>query len=146
MLPTLLLSPRIWSVKRWCNMHVTFDDGCWRFRDRPDFYKIKNHQQRGAWKCEVAVVILSKRFLTSKWPMTELIEFVDTKKLRLLNKPNSNYNPNLKVVPVFYKQVQMTSIRISWAIFGTNWSKNLGKMTQGWGLIRRNMKRQLVSC
>ena len=53
--------------------------------------------------CEVAVVILSKGFLTSKWPMTELIEFVDAKKPRLLDRPNPNYNPNLKLVPVFYK-------------------------------------------
>ena len=53
--------------------------------------------------CEVAVVILSEGFLTSKWPMTELITFVDAMKPRLLNKPNPNYNPNLKIVPVFYK-------------------------------------------
>lgn len=53
--------------------------------------------------CEVAVVILSKGFLTSKWPMTELIEFVDATKPTLLRKPNPNYNPNLKIVPVFYR-------------------------------------------
>ena len=53
--------------------------------------------------CEVAVVILSEGFLTSKWPMTELIEFVDATKQRLLGKPNPNYNPNLKLVPVFYR-------------------------------------------
>lgn len=35
--------------------------------------------------------------------MTELIEVVDAKKPRLLDRPNPNYNPNLKLVPVFYK-------------------------------------------
>lgn len=56
-----------------------------------------------ARKCEVAVVILSEGFLTSKWPMTELIIFVDAMKQTLEGKPNPKYNPNLKIVPVFYR-------------------------------------------
>lgn len=43
--------------------------------------------------CEVAVVVLSYEYLTSKWPMLELMAFVEEKRL----------NPRLCILPVFYK-------------------------------------------
>ncbi|KAG0589462.1 hypothetical protein KC19_1G022000 [Ceratodon purpureus] len=45
-----------------------------------------------AQKCTVAVVILTKEYVTSKWPMLELLAFVKAQKT----------NPALKLLPVFY--------------------------------------------
>lgn len=46
-----------------------------------------------AKKCLVAVVVLSKEFFISKWPMLELVAFVKAKK---------SVNPTLKILPLFY--------------------------------------------
>lgn len=46
-----------------------------------------------AKKCLVAVLVLSKEFFISKWPMLELVAFVKAKK---------SVNPNLKILPLFY--------------------------------------------
>ena len=47
-----------------------------------------------AKQCLVAVVVLSEDFLTSKWPMLELVEIVKAKK---------SHNHKLKLFPLFYK-------------------------------------------
>jgi len=47
-----------------------------------------------AKKCQVAVVVLSKEYLSSKWPMLELVEFVSARESK---------NKNLKLLPLFYK-------------------------------------------
>lgn len=44
--------------------------------------------------CQVAVVVLSEDYLSSKWPMTELAEFVWARK---------SGNKNLNLPPLFYK-------------------------------------------
>jgi hypothetical protein len=49
---------------------------------------------QAAEECWLAVVVLSKGYLTSKWPMLELSAFVKAKKTT---------NPKLKLLPVFYK-------------------------------------------
>ena len=48
-----------------------------------------------AQQCNVAVVVLSEEYLTSKWPMLELVEFVKAMK--------SGDNPKLELFPLFYK-------------------------------------------
>lgn len=45
-----------------------------------------------AMHCEVAVVVLSYEYLTSKWPMLELMAFVEAQRTR-----------KLYILPVFYK-------------------------------------------
>ncbi|KAG0616769.1 hypothetical protein M758_5G140600 [Ceratodon purpureus] len=47
-----------------------------------------------AQRCHVAVIVLSEEYLTSKWPMLELVEFVKAKK---------SDNPELELFPLFFK-------------------------------------------
>ena len=47
-----------------------------------------------ARQCLLAVVVLSVTFLTSKWPMMELCEFV---------KAQKNENPRLRLLPLFFE-------------------------------------------
>ncbi|KAG0615271.1 hypothetical protein M758_5G028000 [Ceratodon purpureus] len=47
-----------------------------------------------AQQCRVAVIVLSEEYLTSKWPMIELVEFVKAKK---------SDNPELELFPLFFK-------------------------------------------
>jgi hypothetical protein len=47
-----------------------------------------------ARQCLLAVVVLSVTFLTSKWPMIELCEFV---------KAQKNDNPRLRLLPLFFE-------------------------------------------
>ncbi|KAG0568842.1 hypothetical protein KC19_6G048600 [Ceratodon purpureus] len=47
-----------------------------------------------AKQCHVAVIVLSEKYLTSKWPMIELSEFYEAKK---------GENPRLNVLPLFFK-------------------------------------------
>ncbi|KAG0575840.1 hypothetical protein KC19_5G034700 [Ceratodon purpureus] len=47
-----------------------------------------------AQRCRVAVIVLSEEYLTSKWPMLELVEFVKAKK---------SDNPELELFPLFFK-------------------------------------------
>lgn len=56
-----------------------------------------------ARKCVVAVVILSKEYVTSKWPMLELLTFVEAQKFT---------NPDLKLLPVFYDNLPTLASRI----------------------------------
>lgn len=51
--------------------------------------------------CVVAVVILTKEYVTSKWPMLELLAFVEAQK---------SGNPDLKLLPVFYDDLPTSSI------------------------------------
>ena len=50
---------------------------------------------KAASECRVAVIVLSKEFLSSKWPMLELLEF--TKAIE------SGSNENLNMLPLFFK-------------------------------------------
>lgn len=50
---------------------------------------------KAASQCRVAVIVLSKEFLSSKWPMLELLEF--TKAIE------SGSNENLNMLPLFFK-------------------------------------------
>ena len=45
-----------------------------------------------ARNCKVAVMILTKDFLTSKWPMLELLHFIDAQKTT---------NCGMKLLPIF---------------------------------------------
>ena len=47
-----------------------------------------------AQRCQVAVVVLSEMYLSSKWPMLELVEFVRAMK---------SGNKSLRLLPLFYK-------------------------------------------
>lgn len=47
-----------------------------------------------ARQCHVAVVVLSEDHLTSKWPMLELVTFVEAQR---------SFNTNLTILPLFYK-------------------------------------------
>ena len=47
-----------------------------------------------AKQCHVAVIVLSEKYLTSKWPMIELGEFYEAKR---------GANPRLNVLPLFFK-------------------------------------------
>ncbi|KAG0606188.1 hypothetical protein M758_9G120900 [Ceratodon purpureus] len=47
-----------------------------------------------AKECKVAVVVLSREYLTSTWPMLELVEFVRAKR---------SENKSLELLPLFYK-------------------------------------------
>ena len=47
-----------------------------------------------AKRCQVAVVVLSEEYLSSKWPMLELVEFIRARK---------SGNTSLKLLPLFYK-------------------------------------------
>lgn len=58
-----------------------------------------------ARNCVVAVVILTKEYVTSKWPMLELITFVEAKE---------STNPGLKLLPVFYDNQPTPHIDDSW--------------------------------
>jgi hypothetical protein len=49
---------------------------------------------QAAEQCWLAVIVLSKGYLTSKWPMLELSVFVKSRKTN---------NPRLKLFPLFYK-------------------------------------------
>lgn len=58
-----------------------------------------------ARNCDVAIVILSKAYVTSRWPMLELIEFV---------KAQKTTKPGLKLLPVFYNILPSFNIDDSW--------------------------------
>lgn len=49
---------------------------------------------RAAETCKIAVLVLSKEFVRSKWPMLELSAFISAM--------NSEKNPNLKLLPIFF--------------------------------------------
>jgi len=49
---------------------------------------------QAARECVVAVVVLSEQYLMSKWPMLELVAFVDAQR---------TCNPKLHILPLFYK-------------------------------------------
>lgn len=49
---------------------------------------------RSARECDVAVVVLSEKYLLSKWPMLELATFVNAQE---------SDNKKLKILPLFYK-------------------------------------------
>ena len=51
-----------------------------------------SHLTRSARNCKVAVMILTKDFLTSKWPMLELLHFIDAQKTT---------NCGMKLLPIF---------------------------------------------
>lgn len=54
--------------------------------------------------CLVAVIVVSEDFLTSKWPMIELLEFANaTERYRKDGVENPNFNGSMKLVPAFYK-------------------------------------------
>jgi len=71
-----------------------------------------------AQQCHVAVVILSDDYLKSKWPMLELVSFVEAQK---------STNPSLKILPVFYKlrvvelktQLENEQLMTTWQEFAT---------------------------
>ncbi|KAG0582701.1 hypothetical protein KC19_3G078300 [Ceratodon purpureus] len=50
---------------------------------------------RAAKQCQVAVVVLSDEFFMSKWPMLELVAFMEARK--------SGANEGLKILPLFFK-------------------------------------------
>lgn len=58
-----------------------------------------------ARRCAVAVVILTKEYVTSKWPMLELLTFVEAQ---------GTTNPGLKLLPVFYDDLPTSPIDDSW--------------------------------
>lgn len=60
---------------------------------------------KAARNCVVAVVILTKEFVTSKWPMLELLTFVEAQETT---------NPSLKLLPVFYDDLPTSNIDESW--------------------------------
>jgi len=55
---------------------------------------------KAAKECVVAVVILTKEYVTSKWPMLELLAFVEAQKL----------NPRLKLLPVFFDDLPTSKL------------------------------------
>lgn len=61
-----------------------------------------------AKKCQVAVVVLSTEYLSSRWPMLELVEFVRARR----------ENKSLKLFPLIYKakvdDLSDESILIKW--------------------------------
>ncbi|KAG0566025.1 hypothetical protein KC19_7G032500 [Ceratodon purpureus] len=59
----------------------------------PKGEKWKDRLIKAARNCKVAVLILTKDYLTSLWPMLELLHFIDAQKTD---------NPDMKLVPVFY--------------------------------------------
>lgn len=71
-----------------------------------------------ARKCRVAVVVLSEEYLSSKWPMLELAEFV---------RARGSENKNLDLLPLFYKasvgDLSDESIKNKWR---PRWMKLVG--------------------
>lgn len=59
---------------------------------------------KAARTCLVAVVVLSQDYLTSKWPITELMAFSDATERHLSGTTfvNPNYNKSMKLVLVVY--------------------------------------------
>ena len=53
---------------------------------------------RAARQCELAVVVLSEEFFTSKWPMIDLNTFVQTR----LQQEGLKSNTKLKILPLFH--------------------------------------------
>ena len=51
-----------------------------------------------AQQCEMAVVVVSKEYFTSKWPMIELNTFVQTR----LMQEEQKLSTKLKILPLFY--------------------------------------------
>lgn len=74
---------------------------------------------QAARQCRVAVIVLSKEFLSSKWPMLELAEFV--------NAIESD-NKNLILLPLFFQlsvsDLSDESISKTWLL---EWTKLAGK-------------------
>lgn len=58
---------------------------------------------KAARECKVAVIILTEDFLTTKWPMMELITFVDAQK---------TINPRLKLLPVLYNRLSFEDLQV----------------------------------
>ncbi|KAG0605641.1 hypothetical protein M758_9G076000 [Ceratodon purpureus] len=58
----------------------------------PKGERFPEHIFEAAQQCNLAVVVVSEEYFTSKWPMIELVEFVRAK---------SGRNPNLKILPLF---------------------------------------------
>lgn len=71
---------------------------------------------KAAKQCLVAVVVLSKEFLTSKWPMLELCEFVKAQRLD---------NPRLRLLPLFF---EVSSADISKEAVENQWAKEWTKI------------------
>ncbi|KAG0605506.1 hypothetical protein M758_9G064500 [Ceratodon purpureus] len=59
----------------------------------PKGERFPEHIVEAAQQCNLAVVVVSEEYFTSKWPMIELVEFVRAKK--------SGRNPKLKILPLF---------------------------------------------
>lgn len=90
-----------------------------------------------AKKCEVAVVVLSREYLTSKWPMLELAEFV---------RAMGSENKSLTLLPLFYQasveDLSDKSIEEKWRPvwkkrFGSDSRVNLEK----WAAAIRELRR-----
>lgn len=75
-----------------------------RFRSNEPFFDTQDASLRkgeefvtpiieAARNCAVAVMVLTKEYLTSYWPMLELLHFIDAKRTT---------NPDMKLLPVFY--------------------------------------------
>ena len=98
-----------------------FEDACYNpFFDQRDDSLQKGKKFAGlifeaARKCRVAVVVLSKEFLSSKWPMQELAEFVTAM---------DSDNKNLSLLPLFFNlsvsELSNESISNTWM---TKWTK-----------------------
>lgn len=68
-----------------------FDQDAWSLPKGDDFPR---RILQAARECHVAVVVLSRDYLQSKWPMIELAAFVQAQR---------SVNPKLKILPLFYK-------------------------------------------
>lgn len=91
---------------------------------------------KAAQHCRVAVVVLSEEFLTSKWPMIELAEFV---------KARNNGNKELKLLPLFYglsvadtrDETNKRRWRAAWEAFAGTDDSSVKAMTEAFEELRR---------
>jgi hypothetical protein len=78
---------------------------CSRFQFNEPFFDVQDESLpkgeewrdrlvKAARNCKVAVLILTKEYLISHWPMLELLHFIDARK--------TGHNPDIKLIPVFY--------------------------------------------
>lgn len=77
---------------------------------------------KAAEQCSLAVIVLSKEFITSKWSMLELSTFVQFKKTG---------NPDMILLPLFYKllpsDLYEERVKSEWM---ENWKKLVGRDTR----------------
>lgn len=79
---------------------------------------------RAAKQCQVAVAVLSEEFFTSKWPMLELVAFMEEQKLGV--------NKGLKILPLFFK-ISLTELKDStrrnkWFSLWEGWARADGRI------------------